>query len=226
MDPRVFKMLLVIALVAGGAVVVASSDARLAGNHQGYEPEQPIRFSHRLHAGELAIDCLYCHFGAEKSRHAGIPAAGLCMNCHSQVTAAKDAMLEEEALATAEGRAPRTIVSPEIRKLYDALGLDSERKPDPSKTPRPIEWVRVHNLPDFVWFDHRVHVARAVACESCHGPVQSMERVRQESDLSMGWCLDCHRTNPAVAAPLDPAAPLSSSPHPDHVSTDCASCHF
>ena len=81
---------------------------------------------------------------------------------------------------------------------------------------RPIPWVRVHDLPDFTWFDHRVHVARAIACETCHGPVQSMERIRQESSLSMGWCIDCHRTNPAEPGG-DPR---------DHVSTDCSVCHF
>lgn len=222
MDHRIQRILILIALLGGGAAIVASSDAHFVGNHQGYEPAQPIAFSHRLHAGELAIDCLYCHYGAERSRHAGIPPARLCMNCHAQVTAARDSVLREEEVAKAEGREARPIVSPELAKLYDALGLDSERKRDPRREERPIEWVRVHNLPDFVYFDHRVHVAREIACETCHGPVQSMERIRQESSLAMGFCIQCHRTN--AAEPGGFAAP--PNPPGEHVSTDCASCHF
>lgn len=198
-------------------VILAGADLRLPGDHRGYEPEQPIAYSHRLHAGELGLDCLYCHTGATRSRHAGIPPASVCMNCHRMVTAGFDAVLAERELAAIEGREPRPIVSAELKKLYDALALDDELNPDPEREPRPIEWLRVHNLPDFVYFDHRVHVARGVACETCHGPVQAMERVSQFSDLSMGWCVQCHRDNSA-----DPDAPLLTG----HVSTDCSTCHF
>jgi len=212
-------------LVIGLGAVLADSDVRLTGNNKGYEPEQPIHFSHRIHAGELQMDCLACHYGAERSRHAGIPPAELCMGCHAHVTSTLDAKLEERDRAEAEGREPRLIISTELRKLYDAQGLNDERLPDPTKERHPIEWVRVHNIPDFVYFDHRVHVARGLACESCHGPVGSMERIRQESTLEMGWCMDCHRKTAADpdAAPSGGTNELADG---DHVSIDCARCHY
>lgn len=209
-------------LLLGGVAVLTAADLHLPGNHQGYEPVQPIAYSHRLHAGELEIDCLYCHFGATRSQHAGIPPASVCMNCHQHVTAGFDAVLQERERAAAEQRDPGRVISPELQKLYDALGLDEQLNRDPSRQPQPIEWVRVHQLPDHVHFDHRVHVQRGLACEQCHGPVRSMERVRQESDLSMGWCVQCHRSQPA--RPLASASPAPASTR--HVSTDCASCHF
>ena len=209
------KVLVFFLLLFGGIVLSLGADVNLPGNHQGYEPEQPIAYSHRLHAGELRIDCLYCHYGAERSRHAGIPSASVCMNCHANVTAGFDAVLAERERAQAEEREPERIVSPELRKLYDALALGEDLEPT-GEPGTPIEWARVHNLPDFVYFDHRVHVARGVACETCHGPVQSMERMRQFSDLSMGWCVQCHRDNAAV-----PGGPLEA-----HASTDCAACHY
>ncbi len=194
-------------LLLGVCVVFATADLRLPGNDQGYEPDQPIAFSHRLHSGELEIDCEYCHYGVRKSRHAGIPPANLCMNCHRLVSSSFDAVLEEEARALAEERDPQRVVSPELAILYAALGLDSELAPLPGAVPRPIEWVRVHSLPDFVYFDHRPHVAADVTCESCHGLVQGMERMRQAEALSMGWCLECHRES-------------------DGASTDCVTCHL
>ena len=209
------KILAVFMFLIGAMVLARTTDVRLPGNHQGYEPRQPIAYSHRLHAGELNIDCRYCHYGSEYSRHAGIPSASVCMNCHKAVTAGLDAILTERALAEAEGREPVQIVSPALRELYDAVGLGEDLLPTGAPG-TPIEWVRVHNLPDFVYFDHRVHVARGVACETCHGPVQSMERMRQFSDLSMGWCVECHRSNPAVA----------NGPPAEHTSTDCGTCHF
>lgn len=208
-------------LVLGAGVILAESRVRLPGDHQGYEPEQPIRFSHRIHAGELSIDCRFCHHRAESSRHAGIPNADLCMGCHTNVTAAFDAVLQEKKAAESEGREPRRVVSPELRKLYDAVGLGDDLKPDPTRTPRPVEWVRVHQLPDHAYFDHRVHVARDLACELCHGPVRSMERIRQESDLSMGWCIDCHRRQPR-----EPDALRTPAEGGAHVSIDCARCHY
>ena len=212
-------------LLLGGAVVLSSADPRLPGNNRGYAPEQPIAFSHRLHVGELQMECLYCHYGARTSRHAGVPPASLCMNCHRSVTAGFDELHAERQLALEEERDPRLQVSPELRKLYDALGLGPDLEPMPDAVPRPIEWVRVHNLPDFVYFDHRVHVARDIACETCHGPVQSMERMRQESSLSMGWCLDCHRSS-AADVPDNGGAPLAAPRGPHHVSTDCTICHL
>jgi hypothetical protein len=209
----------------GVVTVLATAQPRLPGNNAGYSPEQPIEFSHRLHAGEMEIECQYCHFGARQSRHAGVPPASVCMNCHRTVTAGLDAVLAERERAAAEERDPERIVSDELRKLYAALALDDDLQPIPGQEPIPIEWVRVHNLPDFVYFDHRVHVARDIACETCHGPVQAMDRMRQESDLSMGWCLDCHRTNAAVPAA---GSGLASGDErvADHVSTNCVTCHL
>lgn len=205
----------VTALAVVLSLVPRLAASRSPGNHQGYEPEQPIAYSHRLHAGELAIPCQYCHTGAETSRHATIPSANICMNCHRSVTAPWSAIQAEHEQAKAEGRKARPVVSPEIRKLYDALGLDERGAPDPARGPQPIRWTRVHRLPDFATFDHRAHVGAGVACQTCHGPVETMERVRQFSDLSMGWCVNCHRDAAANGVNGRPAAP----------SVDCSACH-
>jgi len=188
----------------------------LPGSQQGYEPLQPIAYSHLLHAGELQIDCLYCHSGAETSRHAGIPSASTCMNCHKFITASLGALRAEDELAQQENRRPREIVSPEVAKIYAALGLAEDRERDPSAQTRPIEWVKVHNLPDYVYFDHRAHVSAGVRCQTCHGPVETMERLRQAEDLSMGWCVNCHRdvTENGLAGKAVSA------------SIDCVTCHY
>ncbi len=177
----------------------------LPGNQRGYEPSQPIAFSHRLHAGELQVQCLYCHSEAEKSRHAGVPSANVCMNCHKFVAAPLGAIRAEDELAKKEKRDPRRVVSPEIQKLYDALALDGKMQPDPAKQPSPITWVKVHNLPDFVYFDHRPHVNAGVACQKCHGPVETMVRLRLDHALNMDRCVSCHRQRNA--------------------SIDCYTCH-
>jgi hypothetical protein len=202
----------VLTIVLGFAVVfsvmlLASRAAmfHLPGNHQGYEPVQPIAYSHRLHAGELQIQCQYCHFGADKSRHAGIPPASVCMNCHKFVTAPLGAVRAEDELAEKEKRAPRPVVSAELRKLYGAVN-----------GAQPIAWTRIHSLPDFAYFDHRPHVNAGVACQQCHGPVESMERVRQVSDLGMGWCVNCHRD----------ASRTGIAGHRVNASTNCSTCHF
>jgi len=192
-----------VALAVGLVLVLTSLGSRLSamrvpGNNRGYSPVQPIAYSHRLHAGELGIDCSYCHYAAEQSRHAGIPPAGVCMNCHKSVAAPRADVVAEDELAKAENRKPRQIVSPELQKLYTALGLNDKRERDPALQPTPIEWVRVHKVPDFVTFDHRSHVVSDVACQKCHGPVETMERVRQHSTLLMGWCVNCHRERKAT----------------------------
>jgi hypothetical protein len=186
------------------------------GNQKDYEPIQPIAFSHQLHAGKLGISCLYCHFGAEKSRHAGFPAASLCMNCHNLVSASREDVLREFQEAQQSSRPARPIVSAELQKLYDALGLDDKLQPDPTKRPKPIAWVKVHNLPAFTRFDHRAHVVAGVNCQYCHGPVESMVRVRQVVDLSMGWCVNCHRETAQSGVAGKKVRP----------STDCVSCHY
>lgn len=207
----------------------------LPGNQRGYEPAQPIAFSHRLHAGEMQVACLYCHSGAERSRHAGIPAAVVCMNCHRFVSAPLAAVRAEDEAARKQGRAPLRVLSPEIQKIYDALALNPDTRRDASRQPRPIAWVKVHNLSDFVYFDHRPHVNAGVACQTCHGPVESMERVRQVQDLSMGWCVNCHRgvdragldgRGNFTSAPAPAAAGPAPVAHRVFASTDCATCHY
>lgn len=137
------------------------------GIQTGYAPTQPIAFSHALHAGQYQIDCNYCHTGVTKSKNANIPSANICMNCHSTITRITGA--EED--------------SKEIQKIYAAIEND-----------QPIEWVRVHNLPDLAYFNHAQHVnVGGVECQTCHGPVEEMEVVRQHSSLTMGWCINCHR---------------------------------
>lgn len=167
----------------------------LLGNQQGYEPIQPMAFSHALHAGRLSISCLYCHSGAERSDVAGVPALNVCMNCHVAVRA----------------RSGSKEPSPEITRLVAAW----QERGQPGAS--PLEWMRVHHLPDFVHFSHRVHVADNLQCQECHGPVQTMERLRQAASLSMGWCISCHRL-------AEGAAPA----HWKRVGgpLDCVACHW
>ncbi len=217
MNSRPLTLVLIVGLLFSSIALLPKLRAyRLPGNQQGYEPSQPIAFSHRLHAGDLQISCFYCHSGADKSRHAGIPAANVCMNCHRFVTAPLGAIRAEDELAKKENRAPRHIVSPELQKLYNALALNDQIKPDAAKVTHPIAWVKVHNLPDFVYFDHRAHVNAGVDCQQCHGPVDTMERMRQVSDLSMGWCVNCHRnvTQNGLAGKKV------------YASLDCSTCHY
>ena len=188
----------------------------LPGNQQGYQPEQPIRFSHRLHAGELQVGCLYCHSGAERSRNAGIPAASVCMNCHQFVTAPFGSVRAESTAADQEQRQARLIVSPEIQKLYDAVGFVPNQPPEAERPQTPIVWNKVYTVPDYVRFDHRPHVNAGVACQDCHGPVETMERVSQVPDLSMGWCVNCHRDATANGIAGKPAK----------ATLDCSACHY
>ncbi len=134
------------------------------------------------------------------------------MSCHRFVTTSTEVVRAEADEARQEDRPPRRIVSADIQKLYDALGLDDKLQRDPNKSLRPITWVKVHNLPAYTRFDHRAHVNAGVECASCHGAVETMERVKQVTDLSMGWCVQCHREQ-------------MSSAHPSFNLTDCASCH-
>lgn len=229
-------LVLLVALGFGLMVLVPKFNAyALPGNQRGYEPAQPVAFSHRLHAGELQVQCLYCHSGAEKSRHAGIPGTNVCMNCHRFVSATLGAIRAEDELAKREKRDPKRIVSPEIQKIYEALALDGKMQRDPSRETRPITWVKVHNLPDFVYFDHRPHVNAGVTCQKCHGPVETMERVRQVEDLSMGWCVNCHRgvdrtgldgNGNFTSAPAPAAEGTTPVTHRVYASIDCSTCHY
>jgi hypothetical protein len=229
-------LVLLVALAFSLMILVPKFSAySLPGNQRGYEPAQPIAFSHRLHAGELQVQCLYCHSAAEKSRHAGIPAANVCMNCHRFVSAPLGAIRAEDELAKKEKREPQRVLSPEIHKLYEALALSDKMQRDPARETKPISWIKVHNLPDFVYFDHRPHVNAGVACQKCHGPVETMERVRQVEDLSMGWCVNCHRR--VDKAGLDGKGNFTSAPAPAaqgpapatrrvYASIDCSTCHY
>jgi len=150
------------------------------GVQQGYAPVQPINYSHELHAGKYKINCLYCHSGADKSKQATIPSPSSCMNCHMHVDARKNY----------DGN-----VSPEIQKIYNAVGWDADKKAyDPNLPQTPIKWVRIHNLPDLAYFNHAQHVkVGKVECQACHGPIETMKVVAQQSSLQMGWCINCHR---------------------------------
>lgn len=216
MGNRLLTLILLVAvLFCLAALVPRVGSFHLPGNQQGYAPAQPIAYSHRLHAGELQIDCLYCHFAATTSRHAGVPAQSICMNCHKFVRAPLGAVRAEDELAQKENRKPRAIISPELAKLYRSLAVDSNMQPAPGQTPTPIEWIKIHNLPDFAYFDHRAHVTAGVACQRCHGPVETMERVHQVEDLSMGWCVNCHREVNQIGV----------AGHNVMASLDCAACH-
>ena len=174
------------------------------GLTQGYQPTQPIAFSHKIHAGENQINCAYCHTSVYKGKSANIPSANICMNCHSQIKTE----------------------SPEIKKIYRAI----ERK-------QPIQWVRVHNLPDLAYFNHSQHTqVGGIQCQTCHGPIQNMEVVYQYSALTMGWCINCHRETPLNTkgnAYYDNLVKLhdrSNSAVPFTVSsnggTECSKCHY
>jgi hypothetical protein len=172
----------------------------------GYQPTQPVPFSHKLHAGELGLDCRYCHTTVEKAATAAIPSTSICMNCH---------------------------------KLIAADSAKTLRLREAATSGQPIPWVRVHDLPDYVYFDHGAHVSRGVSCVSCHGRVDTMEEVRQVEPLSMGWCLGCHRKPEAHLRPPRFVTDLDWVPEEDRLvmgarlreqynlnpSTDCSTCH-
>ena len=155
------------------------------GVDQGYEPIQPIHYSHKIHAGDNGIDCKYCHSSARVSKHSGIPSLNVCMNCHKSIY--------EVAESTATEEYSKEFYDGEIQKLYDAVGWDDAEQKYTGKT-KPVKWIRIHNLPDFAYFNHSQHVSVAgIECQTCHGPVEEMEIMYQHSPLTMGWCINCHR---------------------------------
>jgi menaquinone reductase, multiheme cytochrome c subunit len=195
-------------LVLGPAYVVVL--LALGGSPQamavGYQPQQPVPYSHALHAGKLGIDCRYCHTTVEVAAHAAVPPTQTCMNCHAKIRAESPELLP-------------------VRESY-ATGL-------------PVPWVRVHDLPDYVYFNHSAHVRRGVGCVECHGRVDTMEVVTQVERLSMGWCLDCHRHPDRHLRPPEMATRMDWVPPEDpevygrqlreagniNPSTDCWTCH-
>ncbi len=156
------------------------------GVDQGYMPIQPIHYSHKIHSGANQIECQYCHSSARVSKHSGIPSLNVCMNCHENIA-------EYNGEEDLEKGYTKEFYTNEIKKLYKAVGWDEETQSYTGDT-EPVKWVRIHNLPDFVYFNHAQHVSVAgVDCNKCHGPVEEMEILYQYSSLTMGWCIDCHR---------------------------------
>ena len=156
------------------------------GRSKDYQPEQPIYYSHKVHAGVNQINCQYCHIGTYQGKQATLPSVNVCMNCHTAINEYKGEPLVKENGEIVDGTA-------EIKKLYKYAGF-TEGQPWDATQAQPIEWIRIHNLPDHVYFNHAQHVnAGQVACQQCHGEIQNMGEVKQFSDLSMGWCVNCHR---------------------------------
>ncbi|HMK24917.1 MAG TPA: c-type cytochrome [Chitinophagaceae bacterium] len=180
-------MVSILVFVIGGYYVTKGAIG--LGRQKGYQPVQPIYYSHKVHAGINQINCLYCHGSAWESKTAGIPAVNICMNCHKAINEyVKGPKLYNENGDEINGTA-------EIAKLYKASGFDPKNptKWDPSKA-KTIEWVKIHNLPDHVYFNHSQHIrAGKVQCQTCHGEITAMDEVKQVSELSMGWCINCHR---------------------------------
>ena len=201
-------ILIVTTIVLALVVKTAIDGLYTVGVQQGYAPTQPIAYSHELHAGQYEIPCQYCHTGVEIGRSANIPSANICMNCHTHI----------QNVDGQDG------MSPEIAKIYAAIEND-----------QPIEWVRIHNLPDLAYFDHSQHVVvGGVACQTCHGPIEEMEVVYQASSLTMGWCIDCHRQTEISTAGnqyYDKLVQLHSETKDalrvkDIGGLECAKCHY
>lgn len=213
---------LVVLTVAIIAVIGANSAWNImtkVGVTQGYKPEQPIAFSHELHAGINGVDCNYCHHSARHGKSAAIPSANVCMNCHTYIN---------------EGPSGKA----EIQKIYDAVGFDPEKgRYIEDYEEKPIKWVRIHNLPDLAYFNHAQHVvAGGLECQDCHGPVEEMEVLEQHASLTMGWCIDCHRQTEVQVADNDYYEEMHAKfkeNHPDEVfnveaigGLECGKCHY
>ena len=165
------------------------------GRMKNYQPQQPIYYSHKVHAGTNQISCLYCHGGAQDSKHANIPSVNVCMNCHVAIKEYKGDAITREDGTSVNGTA-------EIKKLYSYAGWNPEKKEYNADTngdgmpdgAHPIEWIKIHNLPDHVYFNHSQHIkVGKQVCQTCHGNIQEMPEVKQFAELSMGWCINCHR---------------------------------
>ncbi len=184
---KIYITLVILVLCVGFGVWLSESAIGL-GRTKNYQPEQPIFYSHKVHAGINQISCLYCHGNAWESKHATVPSLNVCMNCHAAINDyTHGPKLYREDGAEVDGTA-------EIQKLYSYTGYDPKagKYTQPGK---PVEWIKIHNLPDHVFFSHAQHIrAGKVQCQTCHGPIQQMNEVKQFAELSMGWCINCHRT--------------------------------
>jgi hypothetical protein len=216
--------MLALALVAfGGAYVLAVGALGTAPGtvNVGYSPKQPVPFSHKLHAGTLKMDCRYCHNTVDKAAHAAVPPTATCVNCHSATNP--------------DGSAVLAAIHPNSPKLLPVR--------ESQVSGEPVEWIRIHNLPDFVYFNHAAHVNRGVSCVSCHGRVDRMEQVYQDQPLTMTWCLECHRNPDPHIRPQDKITQLDWSAKEDlgedpevlgarlreqrgiNPNTNCSTCH-
>lgn len=185
-------------VVAVVGIAIATPIMRGVGHSQGFMPDQPIWFSHKIHAGQYQIDCQYCHSGASKGKNAWIPAVSVCMNCHKGI---------QEGAKTG---------TKEIAKIYAAYDNNV-----------PIEWVRVHSLPDLAYFNHKQHVvAGKVECKECHGPVEEMDVVYQYNVLSMGWCINCHRTHAVNTELYEKLGQDHVAVPADQGANECSRCHY
>ena len=173
------------------------------GVYKGYKPEQPIYFSHKIHAGENKIDCQLCHSSAKYGKVSEVPSMNVCMNCHKMISEYKGKYIEP-------GK-DKAFYDGEIQKIYSAVGWDPASQQYTGKT-QPVEWTRIHNMPDFVYFNHAQHVVAGenaiitsfnkknpeakidVVCKACHGQIDTMNVVQMANDFTMGWCIECHRT--------------------------------
>ena len=182
---KAYIAFIAIILFIGGGYMTTVGAMNL-GRSKNYQPEQPIYYSHKVHAGVNQINCQYCHTGTYQGKQATLPSVNVCMNCHAAINEYKGEALKRENGDVVDGTA-------EIKKLYKYAGFTEGQPWDASKA-KPIEWVRIHNLPDHVYFNHAQHVkAGQIACQQCHGEIQKMGEVKQFADLSMGWCVNCHR---------------------------------
>jgi cytochrome c551/c552 len=184
---KAYIALLTILLFVFAGIFITKAGIGL-GRQKEYQPEQPIFYSHKVHAGTNQISCLYCHGNAWESRHAAVPSVNVCMNCHKTITEYKGPTLYNDNGDSISGTA-------QLHKLFKYAGFDPNNaaawKADNAK---PVPWIRIHSLPDHVYFNHSQHVrAGKVQCQTCHGPITEMDEVKQFSELSMGWCINCHR---------------------------------
>jgi cytochrome c551/c552 len=180
-------LIILLIFVIGGYFTIQGAIG--LGRTKDYQPEQPIFYSHKVHAGINQISCLYCHGNAWESKHATVPALNVCMNCHAAINDySKGPKLFREDGSEVDGTA-------EIQKLYSYTGYDPKSGKYSTEHAKPVEWTKIHNLPDHVFFSHAQHIrAGKVQCQTCHGPIQEMNEVKQFADVSMGWCINCHRT--------------------------------
>lgn len=229
LNRRNIFVVVVVLFCVGGYLLVEG--AATIGYSKNYTPEQPIFYSHNVHAGINQINCMYCHAGAEKSRYAMIPSPNICMNCHEVIDEYTGNTLYDLEGNPVDG-------TEEIHKLYDYAGWDPEKR-QYTEEGRPIEWVKVHNLPDYVYFNHSQHVKVGdVQCQTCHGEIQNMDEVHQHATLGMGWCVNCHRETKVQFEQNDyysiftkyeeqiKAHEIDSVTVEMQGGTDCAKCHY